>query len=274
MRIKFELDTESAEDIGQLQALVGVLAGRYTSQAAEFAVRPAATEHATIPTGDQAMANLAGLTPSSAGEWATPPSSVTVPPLESTSNPEGAPVFDSRGFPWDERIHTGTKATNADGTWRNKRGVDKDLVATVEAELRGEPAAPAAAQESGDGSAANIPAPAPTAPPPPPPPPAPVATESGVAAAAPATSEIPNPPAPAAPVADGGIPAAPPAPTPAGVPTFVDVMNLVKQRQQPNGPLSPAEVTQAAVTLGLSSLIELNKPENAAIIPTFMQLIG
>lgn len=38
MRIKFELDTDSAEDIGQLQALVGVLSGRYTSQAAQVHV--------------------------------------------------------------------------------------------------------------------------------------------------------------------------------------------------------------------------------------------
>lgn len=258
MRIKFELDTESAEDIGQLQALVGVLAGRNTSGATEFAVRPPAAEHATIPTGDQAMAALAG----------------HAAPAPVAENPEGAPDFDSRGFPWDERIHTGTKATNADGTWRNKRGVDKDLIAAVEAELRGEPAAPAAAPVSGDGSAASIPAPAPTAPPPPPPPAAPVATESGVAAAAPVTSEIPNPPAPAAPVVAGGIPAAPPAPPPAGVPTFVDVMNLVKARQQPNGPLSPADVTGAAVGLGLTSLIDLNKPENAAVIPLFMQAIG
>lgn len=45
------------------------------------------------------------------------------------------PEVDSRGFPWDERIHASSKAINADGTWRNKRGVDSDLLHTVEAEL-------------------------------------------------------------------------------------------------------------------------------------------
>lgn len=39
-------------------------------------------------------------------------------------------------LPWDERIHASTKAKNADGTWRTKRGVDKAEVAKVEAELR------------------------------------------------------------------------------------------------------------------------------------------
>lgn len=46
------------------------------------------------------------------------------------------PERDANGLPWDERIHSGTKALNADGTWRTKRGVDKALVAEVEAELR------------------------------------------------------------------------------------------------------------------------------------------
>lgn len=45
------------------------------------------------------------------------------------------PEVDSRGFPWDERIHASSKAINADGTWRNKRGVDSDLLHTVEAEM-------------------------------------------------------------------------------------------------------------------------------------------
>jgi hypothetical protein len=48
------------------------------------------------------------------------------------------PDVDSRGLPWDERIHAGTKVLNVDGTWRNKRGVDKNLLAQVEAELQGE----------------------------------------------------------------------------------------------------------------------------------------
>lgn len=41
---------------------------------------------------------------------------------------------DAEGYPWDERIHAGSRATVADGTWRKKRGVDEALVAEVRAE--------------------------------------------------------------------------------------------------------------------------------------------
>lgn len=45
---------------------------------------------------------------------------------------------DSRNVPWDERIHAGTKAKNADGTWRARRGVSPELVEQIERELMGE----------------------------------------------------------------------------------------------------------------------------------------
>lgn len=45
---------------------------------------------------------------------------------------------DSRNMPHDERIHASTKAKNADGTWRARRGVSPELVAQVERELLSE----------------------------------------------------------------------------------------------------------------------------------------
>lgn len=60
------------------------------------------------------------------------------------------PAVDAAGLPWDERIHASSKALIADGTWRKKRGVADDLVAQVEAELRGgskEPEQPQASTE-------------------------------------------------------------------------------------------------------------------------------
>jgi hypothetical protein len=45
-------------------------------------------------------------------------------------------TFDKNGLPWDERIHASSKAFNADGSWRQKRGVIKELVPSVESELR------------------------------------------------------------------------------------------------------------------------------------------
>ena len=48
---------------------------------------------------------------------------------------EPAPAeLDNRDLPWDERIHSAGKTLNANGTWRQKRGVDADLVAAVEQE--------------------------------------------------------------------------------------------------------------------------------------------
>jgi hypothetical protein len=38
-----------------------------------------------------------------------------------SDNPQPAPVADSTGTPWDERIHSTSKALNADGTWRLRR---------------------------------------------------------------------------------------------------------------------------------------------------------
>lgn len=50
--------------------------------------------------------------------------------------------LDASGIPWDGRIHASSKAKNADGTWRLKRGVDKTQVDSVTAELKRVMAAP------------------------------------------------------------------------------------------------------------------------------------
>lgn len=43
---------------------------------------------------------------------------------------------DSRGLPWDARIHAVTQGVNRDGSWRNRRGVEDATLAAVETELR------------------------------------------------------------------------------------------------------------------------------------------
>lgn len=55
----------------------------------------------------------------------------TATPVEPTE-----PEQDLTG--WDERIHAASKTRNSDGSWRKKRGVSDELVAAVEAELRGD----------------------------------------------------------------------------------------------------------------------------------------
>lgn len=53
--------------------------------------------------------------------------------LKSTKTGE----LDSAGMPWDERIHSGSKKTNADGKWKLRKNVDENLVKQVEAENAG-----------------------------------------------------------------------------------------------------------------------------------------
>lgn len=51
--------------------------------------------------------------------------------------PSAGPVqLDAAGLPWDERIHSSSKALVAGGVWRQRRNLDKSILASVEAELR------------------------------------------------------------------------------------------------------------------------------------------
>ena len=105
--------------------------------------------------------------PAATGSIVAPPPPANTAPITTTSGVASSPTatltpgvdLDAKGFPWDNRIHAGTKRKNADGSWTAKRGVDPALVATVEAELRqvmgAAPAAPLAPA---------VPAPPPTAP--------------------------------------------------------------------------------------------------------------
>ena len=72
-----------------------------------------------------------------------PAATVNVDADETGDTPTTA-THDSTGLPHDARIHSTPAVITAKGVWRAKRGVDKQLVATVEAELRGAPAAVAA----------------------------------------------------------------------------------------------------------------------------------
>lgn len=59
-----------------------------------------------------------------------------------TSNSQG-PDRDSRGIPWDNRIHAANRALKKDGTWKYRRGVDETVIAEVEKGLTA-PATPVA----------------------------------------------------------------------------------------------------------------------------------
>lgn len=103
-----------------------------------------------------------------------------VPAVEVMHRPDGTvesvPPLDSRGLPWDDRIHSVSKALNADKTWRARRNMSdeqKAAVPGIEAELRaslGQGHLATAAQSSAPAASA-VPLP-----PPAPPVPAPTAT--------------------------------------------------------------------------------------------------
>lgn len=72
----------------------------------------------TTPAGDNIVSNIRASSANS--------------PIASATNDYGV---DSRGLPWDERIHAVTQATVKDGSWRYKRGVEESTIKQVEAEL-------------------------------------------------------------------------------------------------------------------------------------------
>ena len=203
------------------------------------------------PAPSTAAADLFATAPAAPMDGRAPaasPPPVPAPPAPSAPAASPSPAgVDSTGLPWDERIHSGTKAKNADGTWRARRGLNNPaLVKQVEAELRqlagipvsagplSQPAAPAPdlgelSQTEVDALRATVPA----APPIPAPPvasattpvgstetptlapvavpPAPPAVASDVPNAATTTSAPPTAPIPSPPAPDAP-PAAPAAP--------------------------------------------------------------
>lgn len=83
----------------------------------------------------------------------------TPEPQDDEPTNDTPPATDKNGLPWDERIHAGTKALNADGTWKKRRGVDDATVAAVTAELTG--AAPAPTPEPTPAPQVETPTPTP-----------------------------------------------------------------------------------------------------------------
>lgn len=86
--------------------------------------KPAATEAAvpSVPVPPAPAAAAASSLPS------VPAATAVVPPA--------GVDLDSRGFPWDHRIHASTKGQNADGAWKKRKNVEAELTTLVEAELR------------------------------------------------------------------------------------------------------------------------------------------
>ena len=141
----------------------------------------------------------------------TPPMPQTQPAPE-TSTPD----VDKNGLPWDERIHSPSKAINQDGSWRGKKGVSAEEKAAVTAELTGKPQIQTNPEDRQDAVAAPVTPPMPQTQPAPTPPQA--------AAPMPVVEQAPQP------VVTPPMPQTQPAPTP---PQAAAPMPVVDQAPQP-----------------------------------------
>lgn len=94
---------------------------------------PATVDAAALPTAPVVQ-------PASSLPMPPAPQAPVVMPAATTSAAAPTPpavTVDKDGLPWDARIHSSSKAINADGRWRAKKGLDDGaMVAAVQAELR------------------------------------------------------------------------------------------------------------------------------------------
>lgn len=145
---------------------------------AAYGESPSAIPLPPVPAPSTAAATLFPTAPAAPQASVPPAPPVPSPPVPAAPPPAPAPTanaapappvgdVDSTGLPWDERIHASTKTMNADGTWRQRRGLnDPGLVKRVEAELRASApsagpltvAPPVAALESSSSTTGAVPA--------------------------------------------------------------------------------------------------------------------
>lgn len=60
-----------------------------------------------------------------------------VAPMPQASSSTTSQMLDSRGVPYDARIHASSKTFVKDGSWRYRKGVDDATIERIEAELKG-----------------------------------------------------------------------------------------------------------------------------------------
>lgn len=176
-----------------------------------------------VPTATTSAATPAPVPPApTTASAAAAPSAPAAP-----STPAPAVELDSKGLPWDARIHAGSKAKVKDGSWRAKKEIDPALVVSVEAELRAQmaaTAAPAGWPFAGDAAAPGVPA---------------------------------NPAAPFVPPAATLPPAAPVVPSVAADPTTFEQLMPRITAAVTGGILPPTAIGAACAAVGLPSVVSL-----------------
>lgn len=179
------------------------------------------------------------------------------PAAPPTAPPAASGERDSKGMPWDGRIHASSKAKVADGTWRYKRGVDDTVIAPIEAEIRAALGAPAvavggAAPAFGAHPFSDVQQLSPAA--------AVVASPPPVPAAPPAVAAVP--PAPVAPAAvvapPPAAPVAVPVPSATGIATYEQLMAALPPKIV-SGELTAAQMQEACEQYGVPSIAALGQ---------------
>jgi len=201
----------------------------------------------TSPAPTTAFAQSAATTP--------PPAAPVVPP---TASPAASGERDSKGMPWDGRIHASSKAKVADGSWRYKRGIDDAVIAPIEAEIRAALGAPAVAAAPVGSAFAPHPfyeQPVAVVAPPAAPP---------VPSAAPAPVVAPPPVAPVA------VPVAPPA---AVVGMTYEMLMAALPPKIVSGELTAAQMQEACEQYGVPSVASLaQRPDLVPLVAAALKL--
>ena len=209
---------------------------------------PAPSTAAVVPLPTAPVAPTPGLptpppaaVPSAPGPAAT--AAAPTAPVAPTS-PAGGVEVDADGLPWDHRIHAsgegGKRPKNADGRWRQKRGLnDGALKKRVEDELRAAMAAPGAAVPA---TPAGQPSPA-------------------------SSAVVPTPPPVAAPIA----PSAPPTPPAPPAAPAADTFATLMARLGP--PMTQGKITMEAVC-ALMAPFGLNAPAQLAARPDLVPMVA
>lgn len=319
MRIEFISEAESLEGLLLIRQVIDMAIEVRKVQLAEFAARVKAPELPNIPKiptppptppapiVDENTGEVVRQDGTAAAAAFGKPANPSTPPLasnagaagssnagtsatantsESSSTGASAPPNagsvdrDSKGIPWDARIHSEAKTKNNDGTWRYKRKLDEATKALVLAEITpANGSAPPAA--NGVSAATGVP----PLPPPPPPVTLPPATDSQPAVPLPPPNAgVPDAPvAPVVPTPPVNPTAAAPAPSSAtaassaaGGASRIDFRTLIIKL---NKAISAGTVTQDALTLACRELglgespAALGKPENAHLCDSLDALL-
>lgn len=259
--MKLEINLADREEIAAAVPLLQLIlnntvAGGAAAPAPLPPAAPSIAAAAVLPiVPGAASASLAGI-PAPLPPAATPAPVAPAPTASAAAptNPAVGVELDSKGLPWDERIHASTKTKIASGEWKAKRGVDDATVAAVEAELRAV-AAPVATQSgyTSPGAIFDPAAPVVTATGLPP---LPEASPAGDPAAIFGGAVAPAP-LPIVPPAAALQPAAQVAPLASADPTTFEQLMTAISPLVVAGKLPPTATNQAANAQGLANIVAL-----------------